>query len=299
MVNDRRDVVTAKRLDGKLAAQRVRAETAARVSDFRKKTGIIPKLAAILVGENPASEVYVRNKQRACEEIGIASDLRRLSAQDGEGALLEWILQLNSDRQVHGILVQLPLPPGYSTERVLDAVHPLKDVDAFHAENVGLMTQGRPRYLPCTAAGVVRLLFHYDIPTAGKHVVIVGRSDIVGKPLGIMLVQRESLWGSEFANATVTITHSRSQNLARWTREADILVAAVGVPNLITAEHVREGAIVVDVGINRIDAGLVGDVDFRQVEPIVSAISPVPGGVGPMTIAMLLQNTLRAAELLV
>jgi methylenetetrahydrofolate dehydrogenase (NADP+) / methenyltetrahydrofolate cyclohydrolase len=298
MVINRGETVTALRLDGKLAAQRVRAETAARVNEFRTKTGIVPKLAAILVGDNPASEVYVRNKQRACEEIGIASDLRRLSADDGEGALLEWVLQLNQDREVHGILVQLPLPKGFSTERILDAVHPLKDVDAFHAENVGLMTQGRPRYLPCTAAGVVRLLFHYNIPTSGKHVVIVGRSDIVGKPLGIMLVQRESLWGSEFANATVTIAHSRTPNLSKITRDADILVAAVGVPNLITAAHVRAEATVVDVGINRVDAGLVGDVDFRQVEPIVAAISPVPGGVGPMTIAMLLQNTLRAAEIL-
>lgn len=283
-------------LDGKSAAQRLRAELTSRVAFLVGQRRIRPKLTAILVGDNPASEVYVRNKRKACEELGMTSDLHRLSEADGEGTLLEWILQLNQDPDVHGILVQLPLPASFSTERVLDAVHPSKDVDAFHAENVGLMAQGRPRFLPCTAAGVVRLLFHYDIPTAGKHVVIVGRSDIVGKPLGIMLVQKSSPWGADFANATVTMAHSRTTDLPRITREADILIAAVGVPNLICRDHVRPGTVVVDVGINRSDAGLVGDVDFASVAPVAAAISPVPGGVGPMTIAMLMANTLKGAE---
>ena len=213
-----------------------------------------------------------------------------------ERELLDLIEQLNGDPQVHGILIQLPLPPAIRASRVLDAVSPIKDVDAFHPENVGLLAQGRPRFLPCTPHGIQQLLHRCGTTVAGKHVVIVGRSDIVGKPLAMMLVQCDSPLGPSAANATVTVCHTRTVDLGRVTREADILVAAVGVPRFVTASMVQPGATVIDVGINRSDDGLVGDVDFPAVSQIAGQITPVPGGVGPLTVSMLLHNTLQAAR---
>jgi len=284
-------------LDGRSTANQIKSELTETVADFITNNGFVPCLAAVLVGSDPASEVYVKHKRRACEVVGIESRLQRLEENCGEDELLSRIGQLNKDQSVNGILVQLPLPATIRTSRILDAVHPLKDVDAFHPENVGLISQGRPRFLPCTPHGVLQLLFRYEIPVAGKHVVIVGRSDIVGKPLAVMLQARDSSLGPSSVNATVTVCHSRSDNLAEITRLADILIAAVGKPRLITQDMVRPGAVVIDVGINRTDDGLVGDVDFAAVSAIASHITPVPGGVGPLTIAMLLQNTLNAARL--
>ncbi len=283
--------VTANILDGKALAAELRRETAEQVAQLRAQGGPTPCLAAVLVGDDPASEVYVRNKRRACEQAGMDSQLHRLPADTSEAELLTLLDRLNADPAVHGILVQLPLPKGIDTTRVLDHVDPSKDVDCFHPVNVGLMVQGRPRYLPCTPAGVQRLLLHYGIETAGKHAVVVGRSEIVGKPLANMLLGR-----GPGGDATVTVCHSRSSNLAEITRQADILIAAVGRPEMITADMVKPGAAVVDVGINRTDAGLVGDVAFGPVSEVASWITPVPGGVGPLTIAMLLQNTYTAAK---
>lgn len=283
--------MTANILDGKALAAELRRQTGEQVAEFRAQGGPVPCLAAVLVGDDPASEVYVRNKRRACEQAGMDSQLHRLPAETSEAELLSLLDQLNADPAVHGILVQLPLPRGINTTRVLDYVDPAKDVDCFHPVNVGLMVQGRPRFLPCTPAGVQRLLLHYGIETAGKHAVIVGRSEIVGKPLANMLLAR-----GPGGDATVTVCHSRSQNLAELTRQADILIAAVGRPEMITADMVKPGAAVVDVGINRTEAGLVGDVAFGPVSQVASWITPVPGGVGPLTIAMLLQNTYTAAQ---
>ncbi len=276
-------------LDGKYLAKQIRRELADEVAAFHKETGLTPTLAAVLVGDDPASEVYVRNKRRDCEEVGIASVLEKLSAEATQEQLLTIIEQLNEDSRIHGILVQLPLPQQIDTEAILEAVSPSKDVDAFHPENVGRLVQGRPVFLPCTPHGVVELLKRNNIPTAGKHVVVVGRSDIVGKPLSIMLAQKG-------ADATVTLCHSRTADLPSVTRLADILVVAIGKPHFITAEMVRPGATVVDVGINRIDSGLVGDVDYERVSEVAGAITPVPGGVGPLTRVMLLVNTLTAAR---
>lgn len=279
-------------LDGKQLAETLRAELAEEVTDFIENNSITPKLAAVLVGEDPASEVYVRNKRLACEKVGIDGELHRLPAEATEDDLLGLVARLNRDDDVHGILVQLPLPKQIEEPRVLRAINPLKDVDAFHPENVGLLVQGRPRYLPCTPLGVREILRRYEIPTAGKHVVIVGRSDIVGKPLANMLLVR----GAD-GDATVTVCHSRTPDLASITRTGEILIAAVGVPRLIKADMVRPGAAVIDVGINRTDSGLVGDVDFDAVREVASHITPVPKGVGPLTVTMLLRNTLEAARL--
>ena len=243
----------------------------------------------MLVGQDPASEVYVRNKRRDCQEVGIQSDLHQLPENTTQEELLALIEQLNQDSQVHGILVQLPVPKQIDTESVLQAINPLKDVDAFHPENVGLLVQGRPRYLPCTPHGVQQMLQRNNIPIAGQHVVIVGRSDIVGKPLSIMLAQRG-------LDATVTICHSRTRDLPVVTRSADILVVAIGRPNFVTSEMVKPGATVIDVGINRTENGLAGDVDFAAVNEVAGFITPVPGGVGPLTRVMLLVNTLAAAK---
>lgn len=280
-------------LDGKALSESIRAEIAQDVARFKQETGITPTLTAVLAGDNPASEVYVRNKQKACTQAGLESRLIELPHSVSTSELLGLVRDLNADPTIHGILVQLPLPKGCDELAVLDAVHPLKDVDAFHPENVGLISQGRPRFLPCTPYGVQQLLVRSNIEIPGKNVVILGRSDIVGKPMGLMLLQK----GKE-ADATVTICHSRTKNLAEVTRSADILIVAIGQPKLVTAEMVRPGAIVVDVGINRLEDGkLCGDVDFDSVKEIAGAISPVPGGVGPLTISMLLLNTLRAAQL--
>lgn len=281
--------MTAQLLDGKSLAKQIRAELAEQVAKFKSESNVTPTLAAVLVGDDPASDVYVRNKRRDCAEVGIESVLHRLGADTTQTELLALIEKLNSDPQVHGILVQLPLPNQIDTEQVLEAIAPCKDVDAFHPENVGRLVQGRPVFLPCTPHGVVELLKRNNISTAGKHVVVVGRSDIVGKPLSIMLAQKG-------ADATVTICHSRTQDLPAVTLLADILVVAIGRPNFITADMVRPGAVVVDVGINRTDAGLVGDVDFDAVSKVAGHITPVPGGVGPLTRVMLLINTLNAAR---
>lgn len=279
-------------IDGKAVAADLRATLADDVSKFVEATNVQPHLAALLVGDDPASAVYVRNKQRACDKAGIRSTLHRLPAEITQDGLLALIQQLNNDSSVHGILVQLPLPRHIQEQVVLDAVTPLKDVDCFHPENVGRMVQGRPRFLPCTPHGVQQLLLTSGTQVAGAHAVVLGRSEIVGKPMAMMLVQR-----GEAANATVTVCHSRTEDLAQITRQADIIVAAIGKPRFVTADMVKPGAVIIDVGINRVDDKLVGDVDYEPVAEIASAITPVPGGVGPMTIAMLLQNTLTAARI--
>lgn len=289
--------MAARVLDGKAIADQIQSELAEEMASFIQDSGFVPCLAAVLVGEDAASQVYVRNKQRACQRVGIDSKLHQLPDDTSEQELLELIARLNKDHTIHGILVQLPLPDGISTVRVLDAVHPLKDVDAFHPENVGRISQGRPRFLPCTPHGIQQLLSRSDIPVAGKHAVVVGRSDIVGKPLAMLLAQRDSTRGPEAANATVTICHSRTAELPTVTRSADILVAAIGRAGFITAEMVKPGAVVIDVGINRSEEGLVGDVDFAAVSEVAGAITPVPGGVGPLTVTMLMYNTLEAARL--
>mgnify|MGYP001407494889 CR=1 FL=1 len=279
----------AERLDGKTLAKDIRRELTDEVAQFVGSSQATPRLAAVLVGQDPASEVYVRNKRRDCQEVGIQSDLHQLPENTSQEELLALIEQLNQDSQVHGILVQLPVPKQIDTESVLQAINPLKDVDAFHPENVGLLVQGRPRYLPCTPHGVQQMLQRNNIPIAGQHVVIVGRSDIVGKPLSIMLAQRG-------LDATVTICHSRTRDLPVVTRSADILVVAIGRPNFVTSEMVKPGATVIDVGINRTENGLAGDVDFAAVNEVAGFITPVPGGVGPLTRVMLLVNTLAAAK---
>jgi len=287
-------LVTAVLLDGKKLSQEIQAELTEEVADFIQNNGVSPTLAAILVGDDAASEVYVRNKRAACERVGIESRLWRLSADVSQDDLLALITKLNKAKEepVHGILVQLPLPAHIDSARVLQAVSPLKDVDGFHADNVGRMVQGQPRFLPCTPLGVQQLLLRNNIPIAGRHVVVVGRSDSVGKPLAIMLVQRGA-----GADATVTICHSRTSDLPSFTRQADILVAAMRQPRYITAEMVKPGAVVIDVGIHRDGKKLIGDVDFAGVSQVAGYITPVPGGVGPLTVTMLLANTLAAARL--
>lgn len=284
--------MSAKLIDGRAIAAEIRERIAADVTQFQSDIGVQPHLVAILTGDDPASAVYVRNKQRACDKAGIRSSLHRLPTDTTQDELLSLVRQCNAAKDVHGILVQLPLPPQIDEKAMLDAVAPLKDVDAFHPQNVGLIVQGRPRFLPCTPAGIQELLRHEKIETAGRHAVILGRSEIVGKPMALLLMQK-----GDTANATVTVCHSRTRDIAAITRTADILVAAIGKPKFVTAEMVKPGAAVIDVGINRVDNQLVGDVDLDAVREIASAITPVPGGVGPMTIAMLLQNTLRAARI--
>ncbi|MBQ15768.1 MAG: bifunctional methylenetetrahydrofolate dehydrogenase/methenyltetrahydrofolate cyclohydrolase FolD [Planctomycetaceae bacterium] len=283
--------MTASIIDGKAIALAIREELGLEVSDFQERTGVTPHLAAILVGDDPASAIYVRNKQRACEKAAIQSTMHRLEADTTQQQLLGLVEQLNTDPLVHGILCQLPLPDQIQEQAILDAIAPAKDVDAFHPESVGLIVQGRPRFLPCTPHGIQQLLLRSGIETSGAHVVILGRSEIVGKPMALLMVQKQ-----EGANATVTICHSRTRDLAAITTSADILIAAIGRPGFVTAGMVKPGAVVIDVGINRVDDRLVGDVDFEPVSEIAAAITPVPGGVGPMTIAMLLKNTLAAAR---
>ena len=280
-----------KLIDGKAAAARVLAEVKAQVADM-KTQGIAPGLTVVLVGDDPASHVYVRNKVLRAEECGIQSREHRLPADTSEAVLLGLIGELNADASVHGILVQLPLPGHINETRVLQAIDPLKDVDGFHAENVGGLSQGRDVLTPCTPAGCMRLLEDCMGDISGKHAVVIGRSNIVGKPMAALLLK---------AHCTVTVVHSRSANLKELCRQADIVVAAVGRPRLVDADWLKPGAVVIDVGINRITEGersrLVGDVDFDSALPKVAAITPVPGGVGPMTIAFLMKNTLTAARL--
>ena len=274
-------------IDGKAVAASLRAEIALHVTELKEK-GITPGLAVILVGEDPASQTYVRNKQKACEEVGFYGEQINLPATTTQEELLAVVQGLNAREDIHGILCQLPLPKGLDDSTVIAAIDPKKDVDAFHAENVGHIMIGDQHFLPCTPAGVMELIHRSGISVEGKHCVVIGRSNIVGKPMAMLLLQE---------NGTVTICHSRTKELATICRQADILVAAVGRAKFVTADMVKEGATVIDVGINRDENGkLCGDVDFAAVEPIAGAITPVPGGVGPMTIAMLLKNTLTAAK---
>lgn len=289
--------MSAEILDGKALARQIEEEISSEVATFVSERGFVPKLAAVLVGEDPASQVYVRNKSRACKRVGIESELHRLPSETSEEELLSTIERLNQDKSVSGILVQLPLPAQINETRVLDVVNPLKDVDAFHPENVGLLSQGRPRFLPCTPHGIQQILHRAGIEVSGKEVVVVGRSEIVGKPMAMMLAQRDCALGASATNATVTICHSRTANLAEVTKRGDVLIAAIGRAKFVTADMVKTNAAVIDVGINRTDDGLVGDVDFDDVARVASHITPVPGGVGPLTITMLLKNTLMAARL--
>lgn len=277
----------AKILDGKALAASIRVDLKQRV-DALVRRGVQPGLAVILAGDDPASKVYVRNKTRACEEVGVRSQQIDYPASVTQEELIGRIRKLNADPALHGILVQLPLPPHIDVARAQAAVSPAKDVDGFHVQNLGALLAGRPRLVPCTPAGVLRLLEHAGVPLAGRHALIVGRSSIVGKPLGLLFLQRD---------ATVTICHSKSAGLENLMRSADILVAAVGRPKLVTGAMVKPGACVVDVGINRLaDGSLAGDVDFVSVAEVAGWITPVPGGVGPMTIAMLLENCLVAQQ---
>lgn len=276
-------------ISGKEIAKQLKSELAEQVAEFIQNNATVPRLAAVLVGDDPASDVYVRNKRKACEAVGMESDLHRLPAETTQDELLTLVAKLNKDNDVHGILIQLPLPPQIDSDRVLRAVNPAKDVDAFHPENVGLLVQGQPRFLPCTPHGVLQMLKRSGIETEGQHAVVLGRSHIVGRPLSIMLSQPPY-------NATVTLCHSRTKDLAEVTKQADILIAAIGKPKFVTADMVKPGAAVIDVGTNRTDDGLVGDADYAAVSEVAGAISPVPGGVGPMTITMLLFNTLEAAR---
>jgi methylenetetrahydrofolate dehydrogenase (NADP+)/methenyltetrahydrofolate cyclohydrolase len=286
--------MAAQLIDGKQLAATIRGEVAIAARATFEATGRKPGLAAVLVGDNPASQVYVRNKRKACDEVGIASWLHHLPATTSQTDLLDLVAKLNADPQVHGILVQMPLPPQINEAKVVEAVSPLKDVDGFGPENLGLLATGHPRYLACTPHGVQQLLLRNNFQVAGAHVVILGRSNIVGKPLALILLQKAA-----GANATVTICHSQSRNISALTRQADILVAAIGQAHFVKADMVKPGAVVIDVGTNRLpDGRLTGDVDFDAVKQVAAAITPVPGGVGPMTIAMLLYNTVQAAKLI-
>ena len=280
--------MTARIIDGKAIAKKLRADYAERIVALKAKHGVVPGIAVILVGDNPASEVYVRNKISACRETGIHSELVRLPADAPEAEVLARIDALNADPAVHGILVQLPLPPHIDVPKVLERIDVSKDVDGFHLYNVGALVVGNTVFPPCTPFGVQKLLEHENVPIEGRNVVVVGASNIVGKPMALMLMKQE---------ATVCICHKKTRNLGMFTRLADILVVAAGVPGLISADMVKEGVVVIDVGINRLpDGRLVGDVDFEDVRHKASLITPVPGGVGPMTITMLLVNTLESAQ---
>ncbi|HET6720577.1 MAG TPA: bifunctional methylenetetrahydrofolate dehydrogenase/methenyltetrahydrofolate cyclohydrolase FolD [Rhodocyclaceae bacterium] len=284
-------MTTAVRLDGNALAQELRAGFAGQVNEL-KLQGVIPGLAVILVGADPASEVYVRNKVNGCLAIGMHSEKIVYPAEVDQAVVLAKIAELNADPKVHGILVQLPLPGHFDADRVLEAISAEKDVDGFHAENVGALMQGQPRFIPCTPYGVMKLLEKSQVNLKGAEAVVIGRSNIVGKPMAMLLLH---------AGATVTVCHSQTRDLAFHTKRADVLIAAVGKPRFVTGEMVKPGAVVIDVGINRLqegpDAGkLCGDVDYDSVQHVAAQITPVPGGVGPMTITMLLANTLEAAE---
>jgi len=279
--------MTAQKIDGNALSQKLRAEVTLRTTALKAK-GITPGLAVILVGENPASQVYVRNKVKACEDSGLHSILEKHPASLTEAALLNRIKALNQDTSIHGILVQLPLPEHIDAQKVIEAISPAKDVDGFHIASAGALMTGMPGFWPCTPSGCMKMLESIGYELKGKHAVVIGRSNIVGKPMALMLLQK---------NATVTICHSATQDLKAITLQADVIVAAVGKRNILTADMVKPGAVVLDVGMNRNEEGkLYGDVDFVGVEQVAGYITPVPGGVGPMTITMLLINTLEAAE---
>ena len=291
--------MTAELIDGKRIAAEVRAEVAEEVSEFRRSHGITPGLAVVLVGDDPASAVYVRSKRTAAAEVGMEAQDFSMPADASQEDLLHRIRKLNDDPGVHGILVQLPIPSHIDRDTVVEAISPYKDVDGLHPFNAGLLVQGKPRFVPATPAGIQQLLLRTGRDPSGRHVVVCGRSDIVGRPVAVLLAQRGS-----GADATVTVCHTRTRDLASITRQADVLIAAMGQPRMITVDMVKEGVVVIDVGVNRVEAPerkrgyrLVGDVDFEPVAEKADAITPVPGGVGPMTIAMLLDNTLKAARL--
>ncbi len=281
-------------LDGKLTSQQIKNEIKNEVILLKEKTGKVPGLVTILVGDNPASKVYVSSKHKGCEEVGFLSISEKLPADITQNQLLDVIYQYNENHTINGILVQLPLPKHIDENKVIEAILPSKDVDGFHPMNVGNLVIGRECFKSCTPAGIQELLKRYKIETSGKHVVVVGRSNIVGKPIANIMLQKQ-----EFANSIVTVCHTAAKDLSYYTKQADILIAAIGKPNVITADMVKDGAVVIDVGINSVEDKntekgykLVGDVDFENVAPKSAYITPVPGGVGPMTIAMLLQNTL-------
>lgn len=274
-------------LDGKKTSAELRAEIREKTLELKQRTGIVPGLAVILVGDDPASRIYVNNKEKACEAAGFLSREYNLPGHSKSEDISDLIRSLNNDEKIHGILIQLPLPPHIRPEPLIELVEPKKDVDGFHPYNIGQLFLGNPYHRPCTPSGIVEILERYKIPVSGKDAVIVGRSNIVGKPLALMLLG---------LNATVTICHTKTRDLAEVTRRADILVAAVGKARMISGDMVKDGAVVVDVGVNRLpDGKVVGDVNFAEVSPKASYITPVPGGVGPMTIAMLLKNTLEGA----
>jgi methylenetetrahydrofolate dehydrogenase (NADP+) / methenyltetrahydrofolate cyclohydrolase len=274
-------------IDGKKVSIEIRNKLKQKTEELKNKTGVVPGLATVLVGEDPASATYVRNKNKICKEIGFQSFEQTLSTETTEAQLMDVIKELNENNEVNGILVQLPLPDHIDSEKVLISIDPEKDVDGFHPINVGKLSIGNAQLTPCTPTGIIVLLDQYGIEIAGKHAVVMGRSNIVGKPIANLLLQR---------NATVTICHSKTSNLEEVTRQADILIVAVGRADFVTSKMVREGATVIDVGINRVDGKLTGDVDFDSVAEKAEFITPVPGGVGPMTIALLMENTLKACK---
>ena len=286
-------------LSGKEVASAVYDDLISRIDRLTSEK-ITPGLAAVLVGDDPASQVYVRNKRRRFENMGLLGETFRMGDDSSESDVLTLINDLNSDDRFHGILIQLPLPKGIDSDSVLRSVRPDKDVDGFHPENIGLLAAGNPRFIPCTPKGILRILQFYNIETSGKHAVIVGRSNIVGRPMALMLSAK-----NDTGNATVTVCHSRTPDIAYYTRRADIVIAALGMPSLIKGDMISDGTVIIDVGINRVEDNsekgykLSGDVDYESVMDKASAITPVPGGVGPMTIAMLVENTVEAAERLI
>jgi methylenetetrahydrofolate dehydrogenase (NADP+)/methenyltetrahydrofolate cyclohydrolase len=272
-------------IDGKKVSSQIIEHIASEVKSLKLKTEKSPGLAVILVGDDPASAVYVRNKNKTCTNIGFQSFENILPSDTSELKLLNLIDELNNNDHINGILVQLPLPKHISSHKILEAIKPEKDVDGFHLQNVGRLVTGNPSFIPCTPAGIIQLLDYYSVDLEGKNAVVLGRSNIVGKPVAFLLLEK---------NATVTICHSRTKDLSKITRQADVLIAAIGKPNFVTADMVKDGSVIIDVGINRVEGKLVGDVDYQVVSQKVSLITPVPGGVGPMTIAMLMANTLQS-----
>ena len=272
-------------IDGKKVSSQIIEHIASEVKSLKLKTEKSPGLAVILVGDDPASAVYVRNKNKTCTNIGFQSFENILPSDTSELKLLNLIDELNNNDHINGILVQLPLPKHISSHKILEAIKPEKDVDGFHLQNVGRLVTGNPSFIPCTPAGIIQLLDYYSVDLEGKSAVVLGRSNIVGKPVAFLLLEK---------NATVTICHSRTKDLSKITRQADVLIAAIGKPNIVTADMVKDGSVIIDVGINRVEGKLVGDVDYQVVSQKVSLITPVPGGVGPMTIAMLMANTLQS-----
>jgi methylenetetrahydrofolate dehydrogenase (NADP+)/methenyltetrahydrofolate cyclohydrolase len=283
-------------LSGKEVSHSVYEDLKSRI-DFLKKKGVVPSLAVILVGDDPASNVYVQSKSRQFKKMGLHSDTITFPEETSEAGLASFIEELNQDDTFHGILVQLPLPKQIDEKRIIRAISPEKDVDGFHPENLGLLTAGNPRFIPCTPKGILRIFSHYDISPSGKHIVILGRSNIVGRPMSILLSLK-----NDSGNGTVTLCHSRTADLKSFTKKADILVVSLGSPELIDESYLKDGVVIVDVGINRVSDDsetrykLVGDVHWESIQTIASYATPVPGGVGPMTIAMLVENTIEAAE---